>query len=387
MMLMAWIFWFMVCCVLYTYLGYAALLWMFRQRRSQPAVPSTLPRITHIIAAFNEEQEIDAKIENTAAISYPSHLVQHIMITDGSTDASVAKAANTPGITHLHQPIREGKVSAINRAVAAAGDTEILIFSDANAMINPDAFLEMVRHFQNPDIGGVAGEKKVVADDLVPGKAEGVYWKYESWLKQLDSDFYTVVGAAGELFALRRSLFTPVPQQVLLDDLYLSLVVCQQGKRMAYDPQAFATEGPSFSIADEWMRRVRIGAGAFQSLRMFHPILNVLRYGKLSFQFFSHRVMRWLVCPFALLLIFFCNILLLIQQINPLYLSTLVLQILFYLIAWIGFGVARRQKGSGFFLLPFYFVFMNMGMIAGLYRYLSGNQTVRWEKSRRAVLR
>jgi poly-beta-1,6-N-acetyl-D-glucosamine synthase len=382
-----WIFWFLVCCVLYTYLGYAALLWMFRQRRGQPAAPSTLPRITHIIAAFNEEQEIEAKIENTAAIHYPSELVQHIIITDGSTDATVAKAANAPGITHLHQPLREGKVSAINRAVSATGETEILIFSDANAMINPDAFLKMVSHFQYPHIGGVAGEKKVVADDLVPGKAEGIYWKYESWLKQLDSDFHTVVGAAGELFAIRRTMFTPVPQNVLLDDLYLSLMVCQCGKRMAYEPQAFAAEGPSFSIADEWTRRVRIGAGAFQSLRLFYPLLNVFRYGKLSFQFFSHRVMRWLVCPFALLLIFLCNIVLVMQQINPLYLSTLVLQVLFYLFAWMGYGVAKRQKGSGLFLLPFYFVFMNLGMIAGLYRYLSGNQTVRWEKSRRAVLR
>ena len=382
-----WIFWFLVCCVLYTYLGYAALLWIFRKQRSWPAAPSTLPRITHIIAAYNEEQEIDVKIANTAAIKYPSQLVQHIIITDGSTDATVAKATNAPGITHLHQPLREGKVSAIYRAVSAAGETEILIFSDANAMINPDAFLKMVGHFQFPHIGGLAGEKKVVADDLVPGKAEGIYWKYESWLKQLDSDFHTVVGAAGELFAIRRSLFAPIPQDVLLDDLYLSLMVCQQGKRMAYEPQAFATEGPSLSIADEWKRRVRIGAGAFQSLRLFHPLLNVFRYGKLSFQFFSHRVMRWLVCPFALLLIFIINILLVNQQINPLYVSTLVLQMLFYLFAWIGFSVAKRQKGSGIFLLPFYFVFMNLGMIAGLYRYLSGNQTVRWEKSRRAVLR
>lgn len=384
---LTWIFWFLVCCVLYTYLGYAVVLWMFRRPKSQPASPVVLPRIKHIIAAYNEEQEIDAKIVNTIAIHYPPHLVEHILITDGSTDATAAKAAKASGITHLHQPVREGKVSAINRAVATAGDTEILVFSDANAMINPDAFLKMVSHFQYPHIGGVAGEKKVVADDLVPGKAEGMYWKYESWLKQLDSDFHTVVGAAGELFAIRRTLFAPVPQQVLLDDLYLSLVVCQQGKRMSYEPQAFASEGPSYSIADEWMRRVRIGAGAFQSLGLFHSLLNVFRYGKLSFQFFSHRVMRWLVCPFALLFIFFLNVLLVVQQNNPLYLSTLVLQILFYLMAWIGFGVARKQKGSGFFLLPFYFVFMNLGMIAGLYRYLSGNQTVRWEKSRRAVLR
>lgn len=384
---LTWIFWFLVCCVLYTYLGYGALLWMFRRTKSQPGSPDLLPSVTHIIAAYNEEQEIDAKIANTAAINYPSHLVRHIIITDGSTDATVMKAAHAPGIIHLHQILREGKVSAINRAVAMAGDTDILIFSDANAMINPEAFLKMVSHFQHPWIGGVAGEKKVVAGGLVPGKAEGVYWKYESALKQLDSDFHTVVGAAGELFAIRRSLYEPIPYDVLLDDLYISLRVCEQGKRVSYEPQAFAAEGPSLSIADEWLRRIRIGAGAFQSLSLFYPLMNVFRHGKLSFQFFSHRVMRWLVCPFALILIFVCNLLLVVSNSNGLYLSTLILQVLFYLVAGIGFGVAKRQRGSGFFLLPFYFVFMNLGMIAGLFRYLSGNQTVRWEKSRRAVLR
>lgn len=384
---LTWIFWFLVCCVLYTYLGYALVLWLFRQPKGRPALPSDFPRIAHIIAAYNEELEIDAKINNTRMISYPGHLVQHIIVTDGSTDATVSKVAQVPGIIHLHQPLREGKVSAINRAVAYAGETDILVFSDANAMINPDAFQMLVRHFQHPWIGGVAGEKKVVAEGLVPGKAEGLYWKYESSLKQLDSDFHTVVGAAGELFAIRREAYQQVPENVLLDDLYLSLMVCQQGKRMSYEPQAFATEGPSLSIADEWLRRIRIGAGAFQSLSLFYPLLNVFRYGKLSFQFFSHRLMRWLVCPFALPLIFLVNVVLVTSGSNRLYLSTLILQVLFYLTAWIGYGVAKRQKGSGFFLLPFYFVFMNFGMIAGLFRYLSGNQSVRWEKSRRAVLR
>lgn len=386
-MLLVWIFWFLIFCVVYTYAGYAFLLWLSGKQKPAPPAPRSLPVIAHIVAAYNEEEEIDAKLKNTLAIDYPNDKVQHIFVTDGSTDGTVKRAAEARGIRHLHQMARDGKVAALNRAVAFTGDAEILVFSDANAMVNRDAFLMLAAHFQDPGIGGVAGEKKVVARELIPGKAEGVYWKYESRLKQLDSNFYTVVGAAGELFAIRKSVFATIPQGVLLDDLYLSLMVCRQGKRMSYESRAFTTEGPSLSIADEWMRRVRIGAGAFQSLQLFYPLLNVFRFGRLSFQFFSHRVMRWLVCPFALILIFICNLLLVIQHNNPLYVSILILQILFYVMALIGYGVAKRQKGSGFFLLPFYFVFMNLGMIAGLFRYLSGNQTVRWEKSRRAVLR
>lgn len=386
-MVTEWIFWLLLGAVAYTYLGYAAILWFFRKPVKPLLQPVEFPHLTHIIAAYNEEQEIKAKVRNTLAIRYPADRIRHIVITDGSTDGTAATAAETAGIIHLHQAKREGKVAALNRAVAAAGATDVLVFSDANAMLNPDALMHMVTHLQDPAVGGVAGEKRVMAQGLVPGKAEGIYWTYESWLKQLDAGFHTVVGAAGELFAIRRKFYEPVPEEVLLDDLFISLQVCRKGYVVAYEPRALAIEAPSLSIADEKMRRVRIGAGAFQSFQYFKDLLNPFRYGKLSFQFFSHRVMRWLVCPFALPLIFLVNLVLVCIGDNSLYLILFIAQVLFYLLSWIGAGVARRQKGSGLFLLPFYFVFMNANLVAGLFRYLSGNQTVRWEKSKRAVLR
>jgi cellulose synthase/poly-beta-1,6-N-acetylglucosamine synthase-like glycosyltransferase len=386
-MVSEWIFWVLLGSLVYTYLGYALLLWLFRRPAKQLHAPIEFPHITHIIAAYNEEEEIVEKIRNTLAIRYPGDRIRHIVVTDGSTDGTAALVAEAAGITHLHQAKREGKVAALNRAVAAAGVTDVLVFSDANAMLNPDALKHLVAHLQDPAVGGVAGEKRVMAQGLVPGKAEGIYWTYESRLKQLDADFHTVVGAAGELFAVRRELYESVPEEVLLDDLFISLQVCRKGFVMAYEPRALATEAPSLSIGDEQMRRVRIGAGAFQSLQYFKDLLNPFRYGKLSFQFFSHRVMRWLVCPFALPLIFLLNFWVLFHSDNSLYLILFIAQILFYLLSWVGASVARRQKGSGIFLLPFYFVFMNASLVAGLFRYLSGNQTVRWEKSKRAVLR
>lgn len=386
-MLLVWIFWLMVAAVLYTYVGYAALLWLFGKRRSTAGSSPELPMVIHIIAAYNEEEEMAAKIRNTLNIDYPAGRIRHIIITDGSTDASVALAAQAEGIMHLHQAQREGKVAALNRAVSLAGEGDVLVFSDANAMLNSGAILHMVQHYKDQRVGGVAGEKKVLAHKMVPGKAEGLYWQYESALKKLDARFHTVVGAAGELFSIRKALFEPIPEEVLLDDLYLSLMICKKGWIMQYEPRAVATEAPSYSIEDEHLRRVRIGAGAYQSLSLFGGLLNVFIHGKLAFQFFSHRVMRWVVSPFALILIAIVNILLVLQTPNPLYLITLGLQILFYLLAIMGSMVARNKKGSNIFLLPYYFVFMNLGLLQGLYRYVTGNQSVRWEKSRRAVLR
>jgi cellulose synthase/poly-beta-1,6-N-acetylglucosamine synthase-like glycosyltransferase len=269
--------------------------------------------------------------------------------------------------------------------VAYLTDAEVLVFSDANTMLNAVAFREIVKHYADPAVGGVAGEKRVSASGQVPGEAEGVYWRLESMLKQLESDFHTVAGAAGELLSIRRSLYEAVPNDVLLDDLYISLQLCRKGSLMRYEPLAIATEGPSQSIADERIRRVRISAGAFQSLVLFRDLLNIGRYGRLSFQFISHRVMRWTVGPIALPLIFLLNILLASQ--GTLYIILLVIQVCFYLLALVGAFRVRNGKGGFIFMLPYYFSFMNFSILAGLKRYLTGAQSVTWEKSKRASFR
>lgn len=385
MFIAAAIFWTLLGLVAYTYLGYGLLLQVLGRKRPITAHQPQLPVIAHIIAAYNEEPFMARKIANALEMDYPRGRLHTVVVTDGSTDHTADITASFPGVTLLHQSLREGKSAAINRGVAAVPFAEVLVFSDANTVLNRAAFRDMVKHYADPQVGGVAGEKRIAADGESPGRAEAMYWRYESVLKQLDSDFHTVVGAAGELFSLRSSLFRPVPQHVLLDDLYLSLQVCRAGARVAYEPNAFATEAPSLTMADEAMRRVRIGAGAFQSLSIFRDLLSLRRYGKLSFQFISHRVLRWTVCPLALPLIFLLNILLVGQ--GPLYLMLLYMQFTFYILAAIGAWLVRKGKGGFMFLLPFYFTFMNLSILAGLKRYLSGTQPVTWEKSGRAVLR
>jgi cellulose synthase/poly-beta-1,6-N-acetylglucosamine synthase-like glycosyltransferase len=287
----------------------------------------------------------------------------------------------------MHQPKRMGKSAAINRAVANASG-EIVVFSDANTMVQPEALMLLTKHYQSAEVGGVSGKKMVKAFDTAgAANTEGAYWKYESYLKKMDSDYYSVVGAAGELFSVRKSLFTNIPSNVILDDFYVSLKVCQQGFRIVYEPQAIAAENPSMNIHEEAKRKIRIAAGCFQSIVIFKTLLNIFKYKKVSFLYISHRVLRWAVCPFLLPLIMLINLLLLSSEVAyPVYLVMLCLQIFFYALAVVGWLTRSRVISIRLARIPYYFVFMNMSVIAGFWLFLTGGQSSSWERSARAEL-
>jgi cellulose synthase/poly-beta-1,6-N-acetylglucosamine synthase-like glycosyltransferase len=285
----------------------------------------------------------------------------------------------------LHQNERRGKSAAINRAVKEARN-DILIFSDANTILNPEATRNITRHYARPEVGGVAGEKKVVPASGAPdevGAGEGLYWKYESSLKKLDSDFYSVVGAAGELFSLRKALYEPVPDSVILDDFIISMKVAEKGYRIVYEPQAYAMELPSFSLEDEQKRKVRIAAGGFQAMVMLPSLFRFWKQPRLSFLYLSHRVLRWTLSPVCLILAFISNLVLFINEVHILYGLLFIIQICFYGLALA--AAITGPKGGGFKLmkLAYYFVFMNLSVILGFFRFLRGKQPSAWEKARR----
>lgn len=381
----------LIAVVLYTYIGYGLLLWILIRFRKKTAPVSTadangLPRVAHIIAAYNEEDFIEKKINNALSIDYPRHLSRIIIVADGSTDRTMEIVRRYPDVELFFEPARKGKVAAMNRAVENTLDVDILIFSDANTLLNKEAFKYIIGHYRDPLVGGVSGEKKVISDGQVPGQGEGLYWKYESVLKKLDSDYYSVVGAAGELFSVRRELFERVPENIVLDDFYISLHICKRGLVVKYEPRAYAMETPSFSLKDEKKRKVRISAGAFQSMVILKDLLNIGRYGKLAFLYISHRVLRWAVCPFALPLILLLNVIIVMAGDAPLYTVMLAAQILFYSLAvagWLFSGSAARN--FKLFYVPYYFVFMNVSVWGGLSRYLNGAQSAMWEKARREI--
>jgi cellulose synthase/poly-beta-1,6-N-acetylglucosamine synthase-like glycosyltransferase len=318
-------------------------------------------------------------------LKYPADKLFLLFITDGTTDGSeqlLQKRGDR--ITHLHQNERLGKMAAINRAMQHV-QTPVVIFSDANTVLNPDAVSLIVKHYVHENIGGVAGEKKVEitkpSDTLI---GEGIYWQYESKMKQLDSDFNTVVGAAGELFSMRTNLFKLQKEDTILDDFILSLKICMSGYRVIYEPLAFAIESPSISLREESKRRIRISAGAFQSLFRLAGLFNFFKFPLLSFQYISRRVFRWALSPLALILLYITNFIIVFKGDNTFYSVFFVLQNVAYAMAFAGWFF-KSLRASIILFVPFYFVFMNASLVVGFFRYVTGVQSAVWEKSKRTV--
>lgn len=378
------LFWLLILGVGYTYVLYALVLYLFSKKRASPPPSSTHPSVLHIIAAYNEEEIIERKIRNTLELSYPQDKIQTVIVADGSTDQTVTRAGAYPVIHTLYEPLRKGKIAAINRAVAAFPDAEILVFSDANTLLNKNALQKIVAHYHDPLVGGVAAEKKVMTDAVGLVRGEGLYWRYESFLKRLEADFHTVVGAAGELFSIRKELFQPLPEFAILDDLLLSLDICRKGKVVRYEAAAFAIEEPSLTMGDEQLRKIRIGAGAFQAMELTKDLMNPFVHGKLAFQYLSHRVMRWVFCPLAIPVIFLLNAWIVWKEPAPVFTAVLILQILFYSMAFIGWwGTRVGKKLPHLFHLPYYFLFLNAALWQGYQVFRRKAHTPLWEKSRR----
>jgi cellulose synthase/poly-beta-1,6-N-acetylglucosamine synthase-like glycosyltransferase len=272
--------------ILYSYVGYPLLLAVisvFKSRSKQTA--TQLPLVTVIIAAYNEEAVIGKKIENTLAADYPLEKLQLIVAAQGSTDRTAAIAAAFPNVLVMQSAERKGKAVAVNEAVAQAIHP-VVVLTDANTLLTPQTIQRLVLKLNDAATGAVAGEKKVVDANNATVSGEGLYWRYESWLKQQETVFYTVVGAAGELFAFKKELFVPIPAHAVTDDFFLSLSVNMQGKKVAYAADAISTEAASHSLKDEWNRKLRIAAGGIQSLLLVKKALNPFRYPVLSFRFF-----------------------------------------------------------------------------------------------------
>ena len=367
---------------------YAAIAYLINKITPKNCEPKSLnfhPTISFIVAAYNEQDIIEKKIENSLQQEYPLSKIQFIFITDGSTDETPAIITRYPQIKLLHETSRAGKSAALNRAVLEATN-EILIISDANTFLNNQAVQLIARHYEDALVGGVAGEKRVIQspeDTDNVGSREGLYWKYESLLKRIDSDFYSVVGAAGELFSVRRNLYEILPATTILDDFVISLKAAEKGFRIIYEPEAYAVEFASISVADEKKRKVRISAGGFQSMQMLASLFKFWRHPRLTFLYVSHRVLRWTLSPLCLILIFISNIIIAAGTHNSFYILTLIAQVLFYATAFLSSFIPKNSKLK-FLKFTGYFVFMNVSVIQGFFRFLSGKQASAWEKVSRS---
>ncbi len=373
--------------VFYTYIGYGILLFLMNEIKAKKKVEfeKYFPEATFLICAYNEASILDEKIKNTLNLDYPKDKLKIAIVTDGSDDNSMEIIKKYPGLIHFHSQERKGKIHAVNRVIPLI-KTAISIFSDANVMLNPEAVSLMTRRFMEAKVAAVSGEKVILES---PGAAassagEGMYWKYESFLKKLDARLNTLVGSAGELFAIRTNLFESIDTDTIIEDFYMTMKLASKGYKVDYEPAALAGEYGSLDICEEKKRKVRIAAGGIQAIVRLKELLKFWKHPFLSFQYISHRVLRWTLTPLALFLILPINIGLIQNSIW--YQWIFLAQLSFYLLAFIGFILRSRSIKYKVFYIPFYFIFMNVCVVQGWIRFFRKTQKVTWETSKRIVI-
>ena len=389
------VFWACLVLVFYTYLGYGILLLLLlklkqlfckkEQKAVLPADESQFPDVTLMICAFNEEEIIKEKMENIRQLDYPKDKLCVMWVTDGSSDHSNELLSEYGDeITLIFSPERRGKAAAMQHGLQV-NKSEYVVFTDANTMLNPGSIKEIVRLFMREDVGCVSGEKRVAArhEGQAAAEGEGIYWKYESTLKRWDSALYSAMGAAGELFAVRMSVYEAAPSNALLDDFMISMLILKKGYKIAYTSDAYAMEYGSANMKEESKRKRRIAAGGLQSIWWLRSLMNPFKYPITSFLFVSHRVLRWSITPFALFALIPLNVALVMMKGGTTYTVIWILQILFYLSAFLGYLMASRGKKNKLLYVPYYFLFMNINVFRGISYLRSHKSSGAWEKAKR----
>lgn len=394
-MILKLFFWLLLFLLFYTFVGYALVLYaavhlkkLFFGKNKQ--INSCYePDVCLFVTAYNEKDYVDQKVENSFHLDYPKEKVQYIWITDGSDDGTPEILKKYSNLEVHHQPERRGKMHAMNRGMKFV-KAPIVIFSDTNTLLSKNAVRSIVAEFANPETGCVAGEKRIFESESADAAAagEGLYWKFESWVKKLDAELNSAVGAVGELFAIRADLFEEVETDTILDDFIISLRIAQRGYKISYTPDAYAEETASLNVKEELKRKIRIAAGGIQALFRLKPLLNPFRFGVLSWQYVSHKVLRWTLAPVSLFLLFILNAFIVWQDQawhQPGFYSLFFwFQVLCYFLAAVGWYFENRKIRFKLLFIPYYFISINYAAIRGILRYFRGSQPAGWEKSKRA---
>jgi cellulose synthase/poly-beta-1,6-N-acetylglucosamine synthase-like glycosyltransferase len=379
------IFWLCLGLICYVYIGYPILITALasvRQRRIDAA--PIHPTVSLIVCAYNEEDIIGRKIENSLSLNYPAHLLEVIVVNDGSTDRTssiISKYTDKPDITIVHSPVREGKAAAMNRAAALAKG-EILIFSDARAIYRADSLKLLVRNFNDPEVGCVNGNRRLHKNRSPIFGSEKSYWGYEAYIKTKETQCGSTVSVSGAMLAIRASIFEPIPTNMILDDACLAMQTLRKGFRVIYDPAALCFQSSAMSTRDEVLRRQRITAGRFQMLldaRALWPWNDKLAI----FELVSHKVMR-LFLPFFSAGVFLSSAGLMFLPDTPeIVIALFWAQIAFGFLAVIGWISEKFGWKVGLLGIWYYIASGNFASFRGLVRYSKGRQTVLWDKARR----
>lgn len=379
--------WLCIGMLLYTYLGYPILMYVLaklRQRRSQRA-PGQIasntnhqdwPFVTFLIPAYNEQNVIRQKVENTLNLDYPKERLRITVVSDGSTDQTndMLASYSENEIHFIARPKRRGKTTVLNKVIPKL-EGEIIVLSDASGLLQPDALKKLVRHFKDPNVGCVSGVYSFeTEDESLRSMTERIYWQYETFLKKYESQVHSVIGAHGALYGFRRHLFEPLDKKAINDDFILPMQIIRQGYRVLYEPDAIVIERESTNLNGEFQRRIRINVGNFQMIYVLHSLLNPKR-GRVALQFISHKVLRTISPVFILLLPLACWL-----AEAPIYRLMLNLQAAFYLVGFLGYLQEFLGLRIRYLYMPFYFLMGNVAAVFGFVRFILKKQSILWKR-------
>ncbi|EFW90156.1 glycosyl transferase family protein [Haladaptatus paucihalophilus DX253] len=353
---------------------------MFTSDRPPVQSPSEWPSTTLVIAAYNEEDVIEEKIENSLELDYPDDKFDIVVFSDASSDRTdeLVKGYADEGVELMRIEGRVGKTECQNQ-VTSRLDSDFIVYSDANSMYEPDAIKRLIARFSD-GVGCVVGELRYSDDSDVEG--ESLYWRYEQAIKKLEARFHSLVTGNGSIYAVRRSSYVPLSPGGI-SDFAEPLAVVSNGERIDYADDAVAWERTGESVESEMSRRIRIVTRCWNTVTEFTELLNPLRYPKFAFQFISHKILRWL-SPLLLGTAFLANAVLLLLDANPIYTLSFVVQVLFYFSAVLGWVSERYDVAiPGPVHVTYYFIVSNVGMVLGLWKFLKGQNIVTWETADR----
>jgi cellulose synthase/poly-beta-1,6-N-acetylglucosamine synthase-like glycosyltransferase len=383
MMLAAWaVLAFSLATVMYVYVGFPCWLYLLQLRRKYKAPApaesdAELPSVSMIVAAHNEEEVVAQKVENGLRIDYPAEKLEFVFASDGSADGTneILRGYESERVRVIYLPERRGKAAALASALPqTSGD--ILVLSDANTYYRPDSLRRLVRHFRNPEVGLVTGDVRLLASNQAFGAGEGLYYRYERWLQRMETSFWSTVAIDGAMYGLRRPLFRMAYGGVP-DDLVIGMSVGCQGYRLIYDPQAIAEENPSSSGSEEFNRKIRIVASAIQALLDGQGVPSWTNW-RLLWVFLSHKVLRWFV-PVFLMLMLAASGTLAANSIAAR--GFLIAQAVFYGLACLSWSFPRLD--SRLVRVPYYFSLVNMAALVGIWRGLRRRQGSMWKRTTR----
>jgi biofilm PGA synthesis N-glycosyltransferase PgaC len=377
------LFWTSVAGILYTYAGYPAAIWLLSRVAGRPVSRRPiLPSVSVVVPCYNEEGNIEARIKNLEASDYPAGNLEIIVVSDGSTDSTEAAATEAASIrtTVLAYPGRKGKAAALNFGIQNSSG-EVIVFADARQRFEPRAIRELVENLADETVGAVTGELMLTNEERSQlGEAQAFYWKYEKWIRKSESRFDSTIGATGAIYAIRKSLWNPLPDSTILDDVYTPMMIALSGSRVVFEHRARAYDEAASSGRQEFVRKARTLTGNYQLCQLLPRLL--VPTHRLAIQFYSHKLMR-LIAPIFLIVCLASNVAISITEtagVRSIYDGVLAAQAGFYLLVVAGWTLRGSNPGVRLAKAAYAFCLMNAAALVGLLNFITGKRDV-WTRT------